>query len=210
MQIYIKYMVGARCKSIVQRELTHLGLHCGTVGLGEVEVHESILASQYQQLRLALRHSGLELLDARRATLIDTIKLFVVDLVHSDEGTVKIKNSDYLSGRLNHTYAYLAALFSEATGSTIEHYIIACRIDSVKELLLQGELSLTQISQKMNYSSVAHLSNQFKKVTGITPTLFKQLWSKKVPVAEPGNYVTFFCNCVRVSPSQGVSFVVCK
>lgn len=210
MQLYIKYMVGTRCKAIVQQELTQLGLHCGTIGLGKVEVQETMLLGQYQQLRLVLLKSGLELLDTRRATLIEKIKAIIVDMVHTTEGVLKIRNSDYISSRLNHDYAYLAGLFSEVTGGTIEHYIIARRIDWVKELLLQGELSLTRISQKLNYSSVAHLSSQFKKETGLTPTLFKRLWSKKELLIESGNYVTFFCNCVRVSETMGVSFVTCK
>ena len=179
MKLFIKYMVSIRCKMIVKEELTKLGLHFIVVELGEVDVKEEMTAEQLQQFRAGLSRSGLELMDDQKARLIEKIKNVIVEMVHYAEEMPKIKNSDYISHKLNHDYTYLANLFSETTGVTIEHYIIAHKIEKVKELLLYAELNLTEISYKLNYSSVAHLSNQFKKITGLTPTFFKKLQQKK-------------------------------
>ena len=172
-------MVSIRCKMIVQATLDMLELQYGIVDLGEVEIRETITAKQRNQLKIALLESGLELMDDKKAQLIEKIKNVIVKMVHYSNELPKTKNSDYLSGKLNYDYTYLANLFSEATGITIEHYIIAHKIERVKELLLYDELNLTQISYKLNYSSVAHLSKQFKKVTGLTPSFFKQLKNRK-------------------------------
>lgn len=172
-------MVSIRCKMIVKAELDKLGLHYGAVELGDVEVKEHITTEQCEQLKIALLKSGLELMDDKKAMLIEKIKNVIVEMVHYADELPKTKNSDYISEKLNHDYTYLANLFSEATGITIEHFIIAHKIERAKELLMYDELNLTQISYKLNYSSVAHLSNQFKKVTGLTPTFFKQLKHKK-------------------------------
>lgn len=180
MKLYIKFMVSARCKMMVTSELDKLGLHHLKVELGEVEVMEDMTATQRQLLKSALLKSGLELMEDHRAILIERIKNIIVEMVHYSEDCPKINFSWYLSEKLNHDYTYLANLFSEVTGITIEHYIIAHKIERVKELLMYDELNLTQISYKLNYSSVAHLSSQFKKVTGLTPTFFKQLKFKKL------------------------------
>jgi AraC-like DNA-binding protein len=172
-------MVSIRCKMIVQQKLNKLGLHYCTVDLGEVDVKENITPKQREQLRILLLKSGLELMDDKKAVLIERIKNVIVEMVHYSEEIPKIKNSDYISEKLNHDYTYLANLFSEATGITIEQYIIAHKIERVKEFLLYDELNLTEISYKLNYSSVAHLSHQFKKVTGLTPTFYKHLKNKK-------------------------------
>jgi len=172
-------MVSIRCKMIVKSELDKLGLHYGTVELGEVEVKENITPEQLEQLKIVLLKSGLELMDDKKAILIEKIKTIIVEMVHYADELPKTNNSDYISEKLNHDYTYLANLFSEATGITIEHFIIIHKIERVKELLLYDELNLTEISYKLNYSSVAHLSNQFKKVTGLTPTFFKQLRDKR-------------------------------
>ena len=179
MKLYIKYMVSIRCKMMVKSELDKLGLHYGVVDLGEVEVREKITDAQRDQLKIALLKSGLELMDDQRAMLIEKIRNVIVEMVHYADELPRTKNSDYIGEKLNYDYTYLANLFSEATGITIEHYIIAHKIERVKELLLYDELNLTEISYKLNYSSVAHLSSQFKKVTGLTPTFFKQLKHKK-------------------------------
>jgi len=175
MKLYIKYMVSLRCKMMVKSELDNLGLHYGAVELGEVEVKENITAEQREQLKKALLKSGLELMDDKKSVLIERIKNVIVEMVHYEEEMPKIKHSVHISEKLHHDYTYLANLFAEATGITIEHYIIAHKIEKVKELLLYDEMNLTEISYRLNYSSVAHLSNQFKKVTGLTPTYFKQL-----------------------------------
>jgi YesN/AraC family two-component response regulator len=164
---------------VVKAELDKLGLHHGIVDLGAVDVKENITAEQREQLKIALMKSGLELMDDKKAMLIEKIKNIVVEMVHYADELPKTKNSFYISEKLNLDYTYLANLFSEATGTTIEHYIILHKIERIKELLLYDELNLTEISYKLNYSSVAHLSNQFKKVTGLTPTFFKQLKNKK-------------------------------
>lgn len=175
LKIYIKYMVSLRCKLVVKAALDKLGLHHGVVELGEVQISESITDAQRSQLQAILAKSGLELLDDKRARLIEKIKNIVVEMVHySDEGP-KVNFSDYLTKKMKYDYTYLSDLFSQATGVTIEHYIIAHKIERIKELLLYDELNVTEISYKLNYSSVAHLSHQFKKITGLTPTYFKKL-----------------------------------
>jgi AraC-like DNA-binding protein len=173
-------MVSMRCKMAVKSELDKLGLHYTKVELGEVEIMEDITEEQQNQLKLGLLQSGLELMDDQKSILIERIKNTIIEMVHYNEELPKINFSDYLSDHLRHDYTYLANLFSEVTGVTIEHFIIAHKIERVKELLLYNELNLTEISYKLNYSSVAHLSNQFKKVTGLTPTFFKHLKNKRL------------------------------
>jgi len=172
-------MVSIRCKMMVKEELKKLGLHSLTVELGEAEIMENISEAQRDRLKAALLKSGLELMDDKRAMLIEKIKNLIVEMVHYDEGLPKTNFSDYLAEKLHYDYTYLANLFSEVEGVTIEHFIIAHKIEKVKELLVYDELSLTEISFKLNYSSVAHLSNQFKKVTGLTPSHFKKLKTKR-------------------------------
>jgi AraC-like DNA-binding protein len=163
----------------VKAELDKLKLHYIVVELGEVEIKEDITQSQREQLKAGLLESGLELMEDHRAILIESIKAAVNRMIHQEDEPLKINFSHYLSEILKHDYTYLANLFSEVTGCTIEHYIITRKIETVKELLIYNELSLTEISYKLNYSSVAHLSNQFKKVTGLTPSFFKQIKIKK-------------------------------
>jgi AraC-like DNA-binding protein len=172
-------MVSARCKMAVKEELKKLGLHFIVVDLGEVEIMENISAEQRQSLAFALHESGLELMDDKRAVLIEKIKNAIIELVHHSDEVVKINFSDFLSKRLNHDYTYMANLFSEVQGTTIEQFMITHKVERIKELIIYDELNITEIAWKMNYSSVAHLSNQFKKVTGLTPSHFKQLKEKK-------------------------------
>jgi AraC-like DNA-binding protein len=164
---------------LVKAELKNLGLHFIFVDLGVIEIMEDISPEQREQLKIALAVSGLMLMDDQKANLIEKIKSVIIEMIHHADELPRIKNSDYLSEKLNYDYTYLANLFSEVAGLTIEHYIIAHKIERVKELLMYDELSLTQISYKMSYSSVAHLSNQFKKVTGLTPSHFKSLKDKR-------------------------------
>jgi len=177
-------MVCIRCKMVVKAELTKLGLHYTVVDLGEVEILENISAEQLDQLKTALLKSGLELMDDKKSVLIQKIKNVIVELVHYSDEPLVIKFSEYLSQTLNHDYTYLANLFSEVQGTTIEKFVIAHKIERVKELLVYDELNLTEIASLMHYSSVAHLSNQFKKVTGLTPTHFKQLKDKRRSMLE--------------------------
>lgn len=177
--LHIKFMVSIRCKMLVISELEKLGLTYWKVDLGEVNLKGPIIPAQREALKHALLKSGLELMDDHRAILIEKIKTIIIEMVHYADEPIKTNFSTYLSEKLDHDYTYLANLFSETTGITIEHFIIAHKIERVKELLIYDELNLTQISYMLNYSSVAHLSNQFKKVTGLTPTFFKQLKIRK-------------------------------
>ena len=179
MKIFIKHMVSNRCKMAVKEELRKLGLHFIVVDLGEVEIMENISAEQREQMKAALLISGFELMDDKKAILIEKIKTAVIEMVHHSDEEIKTNFSDFLSEKLNHNYTYLANLFSEVQGTTIEHFIIAHKIERIKELIIYDELNITEIAWKMNYSSVAHLSNQFKKVTGLSPSHFKQLKDKR-------------------------------
>lgn len=172
-------MVSARCKMAVKEELKKLGLHFILVELGEVDIMEDISAGQREHLKFALLSSGFELMDDRRSILIQKIKNIIIELVHHTDDPIQIKFSDFLSEKLNHDYTYLANLFSEVQGTTIGQFIISHKIERIKELIIYDELSISEIAWKMNYSSVAHLSNQFKKVTGLSPSHFKKLKDKR-------------------------------
>jgi AraC-like DNA-binding protein len=172
-------MVSNRCKMAVKEELKKLGLHFIVLELGEVEIMENISQEQRNALKIGLVDSGLELMDDKRAVLIERIKNAIIEMVHHSDEMIKVNFSDYLSEKLNHDYTYLANLFSEVQGTTIEHFIINHKIERIKELIIYDELNITEIAWKMNYSSVAHLSNQFKKVTGLSPSHFKQLKDKR-------------------------------
>lgn len=175
MKLYIKYMVSTRCKMMVKEELLKLGVKYVYIDLGVVELVDELSKSQYDELKIALGSCGLELMDDKKAMLIEKIKNVIIEMVHYSEELPKINYSEYISEKLKLDYTYMSRTFSEVKGITIEHYIISQKIERVKELLLYDELNLTQISYIMNYSSVAHLSLQFKKVTGLTPSFFKQL-----------------------------------
>ena len=172
-------MVCIRCKMVVKEELKKLGLHFAVVELGEIEIMEHLSAGQLDQFRDALLKSGLELMDDKRSVLIEKIKNVIIELTHYSEEPLEVKFSEFLSQKLKHDYGYLANLFSETQGTTIEKFYIAHKIERVKELLVYNELSLTEIAYQMHYSSVAHLSAQFKKVTGLTPSHFKELRDKR-------------------------------
>jgi AraC-like DNA-binding protein len=164
----------------VKSELEKLGLHYIVVDLGEAEIMEEITPQQISMLDIGLKKSGLELMDDKKSILVEKIKTVIIELVHfNDDKQIKVNLSDYLSGKLNHDYTYLANLFSEVKGTTIENYYLSNKIEKVKELLVYDELNLTEIAFKMHYSSVAHLSNQFKKMTGLTPSHFKHLKNKR-------------------------------
>ena len=175
MKLYIKNMVCIRCKMVVKAELTKLGLSYTSVELGEADISDNVSLKQIALFKVALLKAGLELMDDKKSTLIQKIKNVVIELLHYTEEPLTVNFSDYLSKKLDHDYTYLANLFSEVQGTTIEKFIITHKIERVKELLVYNELSLTEIAYLMHYSSVAHLSNQFKKITGLTPSYFKQL-----------------------------------
>lgn len=179
LKLYIKYMVSLRCKMLVKEELAKLNLRFVVVDLGMVEVLEDISIENREQLRINLLKSGLELLEDKKSILIEQIKAVIVEMIHYSDELPKVNYSDYISEELNYDYTYLSNVFSEVKGITIQQFIIINKIERVKELLLYDELNLTEISYKLNYSSVAHLSNQFKKITGLTPSYYKQLKKKR-------------------------------
>lgn len=180
-------MVSNRCKLAVRDELKKLGLHFIVVDLGEVEIMETLSVEELDLVRTALLNAGFELMDDKRAFLIERIKNAIIDMVHFSDEVVKINISNYLSEKLDYDYTYLATLFSEVQGTTIEQFLISHKVERIKELIIYGELSITEIAWKMNYSSVAHLSHQFKKVTGLSPVHFKQLKDRKrSPIEEVG------------------------
>ncbi len=188
MKLFVKYMISNRCKLAVKEELKKLGLHFVVVDLGEVEIMEDMTAEQYHQLQRGLNSAGLELMDDKKAVLIERIINVITAMIHHAEEVPKVNYSDYISAKLNYDYTYLSNLFSEVKGTTIQQFIIVHKIEKVKEFLLYDELSLTEIAYKMHYSSVAHLSNQFKKITGITPSNYKLLKDKRrKSIEEIGN-----------------------
>jgi len=184
MKLLIKNMVSLRCKLIVKSELEKMHLHFTVIELGEVEIMENLSAEQQKQLKTSLLNFGLELLEDKKSMLIEKIKTIIIEMIHYTDEPPVLNFSAYLSEKLNYDYNYLSNLFSEVKGTTIEHFIIAHKIERAKELLIYNELTLTEIAEKLHYSNVAHLSNQFKKVTGLTPTFFKKMKHKRLIALE--------------------------
>ncbi len=181
-------MVSLRCKMLVKEELRKLGLHFIIVDLGEIEVMETLTQEQMQTFSKALAVSGLELMDDKKAILIEKVKNVITEMVHHSDELPALNYSEHISNKIGYDYTYLSNLFSEVKGITIQQFIILNKIERIKELIMYDELNITEIAWKMNYSSVAHLSNQFKKITGYTPSHFKQLKIKRrTPVEELGN-----------------------
>jgi len=172
-------MVSLRCKMVVKEELKKLGLRYFTVELGTVDVFEEMSPGQYELLAVNLMLSGLELMDDKKSILIEKIKNLITEMVHYSEEEPKLNYSDYISEKLGYNYNYLSNIFSEVKGITIQQFIIINKIERVKELLLYDEQNLTEIADQMHYSSVSHLSNQFKKITGLSPSYFKKLRKKR-------------------------------
>jgi AraC-like DNA-binding protein len=168
-------MVSLRCKMVVRDALTKMGLHYAVLDLGVVEIIEDISPEQRAQLRTELIKTGLLVLDSKTAILVDRIVTVIVELVHYSEEVPRVNYSDFITEKLGFDYTYLSNVFSEVKGMTIQQFIILHKIERVKELLLYDELNLKEISYKLHYSSVAHLSTQFKKVTGLSPSYFKHL-----------------------------------
>ncbi|MCK9402223.1 MAG: AraC family transcriptional regulator [Chitinophagaceae bacterium] len=188
MKLYIKYMVSMRCKMAVKEALKKMGLHFIVVDLGEVEIMETISGAELNELKTILSDSGLELMDDKKSVLIERIKNVITEMIHYSDELPKNNYSDHISEKLHYDYTYLSNLFSEVKGITIQQFIIIHKIERAKELLIYDELNLTEISYKLHYSSVAHLSNQFKKVTGLTPSHYKKLKDRKrSPIEEIGN-----------------------
>ena len=177
--LFIKNMVCNRCIMVVQNELDKFDLEVKNIRLGEVILDKEPTTEEKDKLEKALILLGFEVIDDRKSLIIEKIKNIIIDLVHHQDNDTKSNLSDVLSSKLHHDYNYLSNLFSEIEGTTIEKYFIAQKIEKVKELLVYDELSLSEIAFRLNYSSVAYLSNQFKKVTGLTPSHFKQIREDK-------------------------------
>jgi AraC-like DNA-binding protein len=181
-------MVSERCKAAVKEELKKQGLHFVFVDLGEVEIMEELTNDEREVLKAALNITGLEIMDDQRAMLIEKIKVIIIEMIHHSDEAIKVNLSSHLSEKLKHSYTYLANLFSEVQGITIEQFLISHKIERIKELIIYDELNITEIAWKMNYSSVAHLCNQFKKMTGLTPMHFRNLKERvRKPLEEIGD-----------------------
>lgn len=178
-RLYIKNMVCNRCIAAVKSELHKLGIEPASVTLGEVELKQALSSDLKEKFRIALQSEGFALIDDRRSRLIEQIKTLIIELVHYRDNDLRVNLSDFLSDKVHLDYHYLSDLFSEVTGGTIEKYFIAQKVERVKELLVYDELSLNEIALQMNYSSAAHLSAQFKKVTGFTPGYYKKIRENK-------------------------------
>ncbi len=185
MKLYIKNMVSNSCKTIVKSEIRKLGLHFIFAELGKVEISEIIVDDQRMLLNYNLQKLGFELMDNKKSMIIESIKTMIIELVHYSDKRLKVKLSFYLSEKLKYDYTYLANMFSENQGITIEQFFLKHKIERVKELLIYNEVTLTEIAEKMQYSSVAHLSTQFKKITGVTPSKYKLLRLKsRIPLED--------------------------
>ncbi len=177
--LYIKNMVCNRCILVVRNELERIGAKAQAVDLGEVTLSQPLTSAQRQTLEEAFRSLGFELIDDRKSKIIDKVKTLIIELVHQHNSELRTNLSEYLTRHIYHDYSYITHLFSEVEGTTIEKYFIAQKIERVKELLVYDEMTLTEIAFLLHYSSVAHLSHQFKQVTGLTPTHFKNIRTQK-------------------------------
>lgn len=175
MNIYIKNMVSARCKMAVQSVLETLKIDYLSIELGEVKLAAGLNPEQQKELNTTLKYYELELMDDKKKMLVDRIKSLIIETFHTPNIEMRLKLSEYLSKNLDYDYTCLANIFAETEGSTIERFYITNRIERVKELIMYETLSIEEIADQLNYSSVAHLCHQFKKVTGETPSMFKKL-----------------------------------
>ncbi len=189
MKLHIKNMISPRCKIVVKQELKKLGLRYLDVDMGLIEVTGIISEQQHRNLKINLLALGLEVMDDKRDILVERIVNIVLEMIHDDNDFPQTNYSDVISEKLDYDYTYLSKVFSQQKGITLQQFIIDCKVGRVKELLLCSELNLTEISQKLHYSSVGHLSNQFRKVTGFSPTAYKQLHLKRNVNLESAGYV---------------------
>lgn len=179
MNIQIKHDIELACKAILSEHLGKRGLAFKMDSLGELEVHGTIPEDVHQELSQVLSKYGIELIDNKRAELVQRIKDQIIDIIYLKEKTPSTRLSDYLADKLGHSYGYLSNLFSDTTNASIENYLILQKIERAKQLIMADQLTLTEISYKLSYSSLAHLSNQFKNVTGLTPSSFRRIMLKR-------------------------------
>jgi AraC-like DNA-binding protein len=178
-KLHVKYMVSLRCKMLVKSELEKLGLRYVSVDLGIIEILENITSDQHEQLKINLKKSGLELLDDKRSQLVEKTKMVINEMIRLTDNEQNVNYSEYISRYTGYEYTHLAHVFSEITGVTVQQFIIVNKVDRVKELLLYNHLTIKEIAYRLHYSSTAHLSNQFKKITGLTPAYFKGIAQKR-------------------------------
>lgn len=179
MNLYIKYMVSLRCKLVVKQELQNLGINYVAIELGMVELKEDLNPQLREQLKNTLQKSGLELMDDKRSKMVEEASNLIIQMIQYSDELPRESYSDHISSKLNCNYVQLSSLFAEVKGINIQNFIIANKIERVKELLIYDNLNLTDISYQLQYSSVAHLSNQFKRITGLTPSFFKKLNARR-------------------------------
>jgi len=179
MKLSLKYDMNIACRKILQDQLEKLAIPHTITSLGEVTVKGTLSADKYDSLSAALQEYGIEILTNQKTALVQKIKDTIIEIIHSEDGLPSTTMSVYLAEKLNHSYSYLSSLFSEACYTSIENFIIIQKIERAKQLLLADEMTLTQISYQLNYSSVAHLSHQFKKTTGLTPSAFQRIIKKR-------------------------------
>ena len=180
MRLFIQNMVCVRCKNIVKNEFEKMGLRDFTIHSGEVEIKDNISDEQFKGLKASLHDLGLEVINDRITIIIEKIKNSITELIYQNDDMVKINFSEYISSSLGYDYKYLSNLFSSTLGSSIEKFYIKEKIERVKELLIYKDISLNEVAYRVNYSSVAHLSSQFKKETGLTPSHFKKLHNRRL------------------------------
>lgn len=179
MKLHIKYDIPTVCKKILQEQLEKLDLTYTLIGVGEVEIKQTISSEQLQELNAALSNYGVEIVESNKSILVQKIKDAIIEMVYIEEKLPTSTMSAYLAEKLNHSYGYLANLFSDVTYTSIENFIILQKIERAKQLITTNELTFTEIAWKLNYSSVAHFSTQFKNATGLTPSAFQRIINKR-------------------------------
>lgn len=179
MKLSIKYDISIACKVILQEQLDKLDLSYKITGLGEVDIDGSISPDKFADLIIALQKYGIEIIDNPKNIFVQKVKDAIVEMVYMENDLPSENISSYLAGKLNHTYGHMSTIFSEVTFTTIANFIILQKIERAKQMIMEGKETLTEIAWKLNYSSVAHLSNQFKKTTGLTPSAFQRIIKKR-------------------------------
>ncbi|WP_072411453.1 helix-turn-helix domain-containing protein [Chryseobacterium limigenitum] len=178
MKMYVKFDFNALCKKVLDEKLKEHGLKYRLLNFGEVEFYESLTQEQHTIFKKNLEDYGIEIIESQRTALVQKIKDAIVEMVFTEE-MIPVKASIYIAEKLNHSYGYLSNLFSEVSFTSIENFIILQKIEYAKELIINNKQSLTEIAHKLNYSSVAHLSTQFKNTTGVTPSQFQKIIIKR-------------------------------
>jgi AraC-like DNA-binding protein len=185
MKLNIKYDINIACKVILQEQLDKLSVPYEISGLGEIEIKGNISTEQYKEFEKGIKKYGIQILDNPKNILVQKIKDRIIEMVYLEEKFPTSKSSVYIADKLNHTYGYLSNLFSEVTYSSIANFIILQKIERAKQLIIEDKLTLTEVAWKLNYSSVSHLSNQFKKITGLTPSVFQRIVKKRKTQSKP-------------------------